>query len=342
MFLKHVAEFDSTDINLFGGPFVPGATLESDGSSEIEFDFADDGEVVVHGTAGADFFAWGPADGLNLNPGFNGDQDVDVTPSPFKDGFVVATGGAGNDLINAQPDYTGFGIFSQGGPGNDTLIAPRAGGIEEGGGGRDTIIGGGFDLITGGRGKDTIRAGRGPDEIDVADRTKDRVSCGSGRDSVKADRADKLKGCERIVRVGKGRAAAIAVVAAATREEYIAQADPICQSTDAAEARAVGPGVLPALKHGQLKTAGRRFRKEFQAFAPGVEQLAALVPPAADAQLIGNWIAMLRAQVPLGFKAARVLIHGKFPAKLFARLGSLNTRTRGLVAGFGFQSCQKL
>jgi RTX calcium-binding nonapeptide repeat (4 copies) len=221
VFLRHAGEFDSTDLNLSGGPFSPGATLEPDGSSEVEFEFADDGEVEVHGTAGADMFAWGPGDGLNLNFAVNGDQDVDVSPSPFKDGFIVADGGQGNDQILSQPDFTGFGVFSQGGPGNDTLIAPREGGILEGGSGRDTIVGGGLDLISGGPGKDVVRAGNGPDQIGVVDGTKDRVSCGGGHDLVKADRADKLHGCEHIVRAGKGHRSS-ASAAAATREDYIA------------------------------------------------------------------------------------------------------------------------
>lgn len=345
VFLRHTSELDSaTDIYLSGGPFAPGATAEPDSSSEIEFDFADDGEVEVHGTAGPDLFAWGPADGLNLNFDLNGDRDVDVIPSPFKDGFIVASGGPGDDVITSQPDYTGFGVFSEGGPGNDSLIAPREGGILEGGSGKDTIVGGGFDMISGGPGKDVIRAGKGGDEIDATDGTKDRVSCGKGRDSVKADRVDRLHGCEHVVRAGKRHKSRSATVAAATREEYIAQADPICQATIEAQRNAAGPGPTTTrlLKHGRLKAAGHRLERIFQAFAPGVEELAALEPPAQDAPLIATWIAMLRSQVPLGLKAANALIHKKFPAKLLARLGSLNARTQDSVVAYGFQVCNSL
>jgi hypothetical protein len=130
--------------------------------------------------------------------------------------------------------------------------------------------------------------------------------------------------------------------AAPTRAEYIAQADPICQATMDAERRAIGSGFLAPLRHGRLKVAGRKLRREFAAFAPGVEQLAALEPPAADAQLIASWVQDLRAQVPLGNRVANTLIKGRFPAKLLARLGKLNQTTQGLVAGFGFQSCQDL
>lgn len=298
--LHHGSEFDATDIYLSGGPFSPGVTPEPEGSSEIEFDFADDAEVDVHGTAGPDVFAWGPSDGLNLNFGVNRDQDVDVIPSPFSEGFIVANGGAGSDQILAQSDFSGFGVFSEGGSGNDTLVAPRQGGILEGGGGRDTIVGGGLDDISGGRGKDLIRAGKGADEIGAVDGTKDRISCGGGRDTVAADRVDKLRGCERVRRAGKGRsAAARARVAADTRAEYIGQADPVCKSMEAAERKAIGPvgNIQRLIGKGRLKAAGKRLRREFAAFALGVEQLATVQPPTPDATLIGSWIAALRAEV---------------------------------------------
>jgi hypothetical protein len=209
-----------TDVNLTGGPFAPGATLEPDGSSEIEFDFVGDGIVDVNGTPGADVLTWGPNDGLNLNFGFNGDHDVDVTPSPSKDGFIEANGAGGPDLIQAQVDSSGAGIVSDGGPGNDTLIAPPAGGILYAGRGRDKVIGGGFDLISGGRGKDLIRAGQGVDEIDAVDGAKDRIFCGSGRDNVTADRVDKLHGCEHVFRAGNGRKSSSAAPAVSVREAW--------------------------------------------------------------------------------------------------------------------------
>jgi hypothetical protein len=339
--LRHIGDLSSTDIFMSGGPFAPGATLELDASSEIEFDFADDGIVYVDGTAGRDVLAWGPDNGLNLNFDLSGDRDVDVTPAPGKDGFIIAKGAGGADLIEPQADYSGDSVFSEGGPGNDVLIAPAIGGILDGGSGRDTILGGSVDLISGGRGKDLIRAGPGFDEIDAADRTKDRVLCGGGHDRVKADRVDKLKGCENVVRVPRRRAA-VAVVAAATREEYIAQADPICQATIDAQKSAAGSGptTVRLIKLGRLKRAGHRLERIFNAYAPGVEQLAVLQPAPGDTQLMGTWIEMLRAQVPLGHKAARVLIHERLPNKLLTRLGSLNTRTRTLVADYGFHSCQ--
>jgi hypothetical protein len=45
-----------------------------------------------------------------------------------------------------------------------------------------------------------IDAGRGNDRINVANRKRDRVRCGPGKDRVTADRRDKLSGCEKVKR----------------------------------------------------------------------------------------------------------------------------------------------
>jgi Ca2+-binding RTX toxin-like protein len=345
----------STDISLSGGPFAPGASPDPDGSSEIQFAAVGDGIVYVDGTAGRDVWAWGapppgggpplgfPSAALNTNFGVDGDQDVEVSADPSQIGFIVASPGRGADLVEPQPDSVGFLSFSNGGAGNDTLIGTPSGGILEGGNGRDTIIGGArSDLISGGHGKDRISAGAGGDEIGTVDGAKDRVACGGGRDRVRADAKDKLHGCELVKRVTVSRPAAAS--AAATRDEYVAQADPICASTIAAQAEAEGGvGTIGRLiRRGRLKAAARRFRALIAAFGDGVEQLATISPPTQDGWLIGSWIAMLRAQVPLGMEVAGALNRGHTSGRPFKRLVILDAQTRRLVANYGFHSCQDL
>jgi len=132
--------------------------------------------------------------------------------------------------------------------------------------------------------------------------------------------------------------------ASSTRAEYIAQADPICQGTEAAERRALGPKgtVLRLLKHGRYKEAARRYRNNTAAFAAGIEQLGALEPPPADAQLIGTWVQMLRKQIPVANRATAAMARGRPIDKFLRRLGSMNADTHSRVATFGFQYCQKL
>jgi hypothetical protein len=79
-----------------------------------------------------------------------------------------------------------------GGNGNDRLWGGKGNDRLKGGAGHDSLDGGpGTDIITGGAGKDTIGA---------LDGEQDTIACGNGRDTVRADRADRVSGCERVSR----------------------------------------------------------------------------------------------------------------------------------------------
>jgi hypothetical protein len=80
------------------------------------------------------------------------------------------------------------------GLGGDDVIA--------GGRGNDTLYGGARnDGLTGGPGSDRLCGGPGNDTIVAADGTKDRVDCGTGADTVTADRNDVVAGdCEHVHR----------------------------------------------------------------------------------------------------------------------------------------------
>ncbi len=80
----------------------------------------------------------------------------------------------------------------------DVVVGSRASDRLAGGSGRDRICGrGGQDRLDGGPGRDLIAGGTGRDSIRSADKSPDRVDCGSGRDSVVADKLDRLSRCER-------------------------------------------------------------------------------------------------------------------------------------------------
>ena len=70
-----------------------------------------------------------------------------------------------------------------------------------GSGGEDCLGGGrGEDRITAGPGEDVVRAGGGADRVNAADGKRDVIRCGSGRDRVRADREDRMRGCELVRR----------------------------------------------------------------------------------------------------------------------------------------------
>ncbi len=180
-------------ISLADGAFAPGASPDPDGSPEVTFRYLSPGAIDVFGSPGPDRFGLGPLSGINLN----GDGDTDAI-GPFTK--IVLEGRAGNDVIVPQSNYTATAaiVIATGGGGNDTVTAPPDGAVLHGGAGNDRLMGGrGRDNITGGRGHDLIRGGGGRDLIRARDNTRDRVNCGAGLDSVKADGIDKLKGCER-------------------------------------------------------------------------------------------------------------------------------------------------
>jgi Ca2+-binding RTX toxin-like protein len=107
-------------------------------------------------------------------------------------------GGAGNDVLS------GLGgadcLFGEGG--KDRLSGGSGNDSLSGGAGNDTLKGGsGKDRIVGGKGKDKIDGGAGSDTINSADRVRETVKCGKGRDRVRADRKDRLIGCEKKKRV---------------------------------------------------------------------------------------------------------------------------------------------
>jgi Ca2+-binding RTX toxin-like protein len=218
------SDVTTPELLLNGGPFAPGVTPEPEGAPEIEIQFR--GEFVpaiVTGTPRADEFQWGPGGanaGLNLNPRSNDDHDVDFTVRG-KGSDVGADGAGGNDRVIPAPGVATSGdVFADGGNGNDRLIAPRkAASVMNGGAGNDVLTGGelhdllsgnggndrvagnsGRDEIDGGRGRDLLLGGRGHDAIVSRDGRRDRVRCGPGRDRVRADRRDRLHGCERVGR----------------------------------------------------------------------------------------------------------------------------------------------
>ena len=84
--------------------------------------------------------------------------------------------------------------FISGGDGDDRLA---------GGFGNDSLTGdAGDDRLQGGDGRNVYLAGDGNDVVDSANGVREtRVNCGRGRDTVRADANDRVRGCERVFRL---------------------------------------------------------------------------------------------------------------------------------------------
>jgi hypothetical protein len=161
-----------------------------------------------------------------LNGGFDSDQ---LIGGPGDDrlegsnGDDRLEGDAGADDLLGQQDVDrldgGPGVDRLwGGGGGDVLLGGAGADVLRGEGGNDSLLGGaGKDTLIGGPGNDTISevpaayssadpintaqnrivAGGGRDRVNVANGKRDVVDCGTARDTVKADKGDRLKHCER-------------------------------------------------------------------------------------------------------------------------------------------------
>ncbi len=189
--------------------------------------FAGVGNDVIDALAGDDCIDLGP--GEDRGEGGTGNDLVvgglGVDRASGSAGNDRLRGGGGNDRLlgGAGADNllggTGRDRLS-GGTGDDRLHGQAASDRISGSGGRDRVNGGasgdrisggagadsirgdaGRDRISGGGSRDTLRGNSGADRISARDRRRDRISCGSGRDRVVADRIDKVaRDCERVRR----------------------------------------------------------------------------------------------------------------------------------------------
>jgi hypothetical protein len=152
---------------------------------------------IFCGLAGDDEF-----DGLDGNDALFGDSCASAlnltTPiPPALGGDDELFGGKDDDLLIGEWEDD----VPSGGPGDDRVSGGAGDDRLTGGAEDDKLLGGaGDDSIAPGGGGDRIEAGSGNDTIRSADDDSDRVFCGRGHDEVRADRSDRLRGCEAVRR----------------------------------------------------------------------------------------------------------------------------------------------
>jgi hypothetical protein len=106
-------------------------------------------------------------------------------------------GGSGGDVLDGADGADRL----EGSTGNDRLLGGTGADVLIGGRGNDRLIGGpGDDTLSPGSGHDAVSAGAGDDTVNARDRLRESIDCGPGRDTVRADRHDRLKGCEKATR----------------------------------------------------------------------------------------------------------------------------------------------
>jgi Ca2+-binding RTX toxin-like protein len=199
---------------------IPGTTFDcpgvtavvadgNDGADKLDATGLTTARVDLRGGDGADTLLGGPAsDTLN---GGGGDDTLAGNA-----GADSIAGGAGLD----RADFSGTPLTislndlpDDGTPGEgdnvrsdveDVTADPGASGtarITGSDAGNIITMGSGGGTLTGGAGNDTLAGGPADDSIDARDGFADRVSCGTGIDTVKADQLDQVyASCENVTR----------------------------------------------------------------------------------------------------------------------------------------------
>jgi uncharacterized delta-60 repeat protein len=171
-----------------------------------------DGKIVAAGTAwdgsSRNFsilrLLGAPQSPANSHSGQDGLQpagETPVAPAP-------PTGPCANLVAGTRGDDVLRGSAADdrllGRAGHDRLSGLAGADCLKGGMGRDRLVGGpGGDRLVGGPGRNSYRAGAGPDSVNALNGRRERVTCGPGRDRVRADRGDQLFGCELVRRTSQ-------------------------------------------------------------------------------------------------------------------------------------------
>ena len=150
-----------------------------------------DGRDTIFGQAGADQLL--------------GDEQADLLIGGVGRDQVSGLGGSDRLVLGSDDD------FGEGGSGDDAINGQGGDDRLLGGGGDDQLRGsGGDDHVTGLRGSDRLLGGPGDDWIDAVhglvaevgvvgrDGSRDRVDCGVDRDAARAERDDRVRGCESV------------------------------------------------------------------------------------------------------------------------------------------------
>jgi hypothetical protein len=180
--LNYVANGSSTVVKF--GVTVSGSgtqTITATATADRESDASDNSATVTLQVAGA-----------------SGPPPPSPTPVPPPRKGKTINGTAGANRLTG----TAYADVLNGRGGNDVLSGLGGNDTLNGGPGKDRLLGGaGNDHLNPGTGADTLFGGPGNDVVRARDKTVDSIDCGTGRDTVYADRHDKVaRNCEIVHR----------------------------------------------------------------------------------------------------------------------------------------------
>lgn len=134
---------------------------------------------------------------------------------------------------------------------------------------------------------------------------------------------------------------ALAAEGETSREDYVAQLEPICKANTEANSRIL-KGVKDQVKQGKLVPAGKRFIRASSALGKSVRQMKAVPRPEADEAKLTKWLGYLENEQGYLQSIGKALKAGnKFKAqKLAVKLNRNNNQANNTVISFGFKECR--
>jgi hypothetical protein len=126
-----------------------------------------------------------------------------------------------------------------------------------------------------------------------------------------------------------------------TREDYVAQAEPICKVNTLANRR-IFKGVRKMVTQNKLDKAAARFKQAAASLGRTITQLTALPQPTVDQERLSKWLDYLRVERDFLTKIGRALAaDNKFQAQSFiVRLRRNSNLANNTVLAFEFNYCR--
>jgi hypothetical protein len=128
--------------------------------------------------------------------------------------------------------------------------------------------------------------------------------------------------------------------AAATREDYVNQAEPVCESANK-EIEKLDRRAIQLHSQNRFEAAGALFGKGGTRLGQAVAQIRKIAPPPGDETTVSSWLSVLKAIAANKRSMGRAEAAGDFATvvRLQHRNNRLHRRANRLVAGWGFYTC---
>ena len=126
-----------------------------------------------------------------------------------------------------------------------------------------------------------------------------------------------------------------------TREDYVAQAEPICKVNTLANRR-IFKGVRKMVRQNKLDKAAKRFKRAAASLRTTISQLSDLPQPSADQTRLSKWLDYLNVERSFLTKIGKALAaDNKFQAQNFiVRLRRNSNLANNTVLPFEFNYCR--